>query len=113
MRISETALCLFVAITTLSVVTRLSVASPPSRVEEVAAGLVRRSSEQFQLASRASSALIRMQRLASAQATLQAARELVPDATLERLTGNDVAADARRHVKALSREHARQTSKAS
>lgn len=101
MRLKEAAVVMYAGVVFVSAVLRVGVQGGQSATESHALDMVLRAQKMYDLERGAKSdARTTMQRLSAAQATLQCARQLANDHTLERLSQVDVL----RLSKALNRE---------
>lgn len=105
MALSHTAIVMYVGVVTACVALRIATCVGPSAQEQHALDMVIRSKKMMDVVSNDDDTITAMQRLASAQATLQCARQLCTDHHLERFADIDVGELARHLVHKISTLH--------
>lgn len=105
MALAHTAIVMYVGVVTACVALRIATCVGPSVQEQHALDMVIRSKKMMDVVSNDDDRITAMQRLASAQATLQCARQLCTDHHLERFTEIDVGDLARDLVQRIATLH--------
>lgn len=105
MALAHTAFVMYVGVVTACVALRIATCVGPSVQEQHALDMVIRSKKMMDVVSNDDDRITAMQRLASAQATLQCARQLCTDHHLERFTEIDVGDLARDLVQKIATLH--------